>query len=278
MKRASVALMGSGYVLAVPVFFDTVFYLLVPLARSLYRRTGGHYLKYVLAISAGGAITHTLVPPTPGPLAMAENLDIDVGWMIMIGALVALPAAVVGLVAGAWFDRVMPIPMRPIAGVEEPEPLDDHELPSLFASALPVVLPVLLISANTVLQTLAGKAVAGAEPTTLRQAADVAALLGNANVALLIATIAAMTIYARRRRPSREQMAKMVETSLMSAGVIILITAAGGASAPCSRRPRSAPPSRRFSARVRTRERLPIRPATSRARCSWCSGSGSRPC
>ena len=67
-KRASLALMGSGYVLSVPVFFDTVFYLLVPLARSLYRKTGKNFLLYVCAIAAGGAVTHTLVPPTPGPL------------------------------------------------------------------------------------------------------------------------------------------------------------------------------------------------------------------
>ena len=67
-------LSASGFVLAVPVFFDTVFYLLVPLARSMYRRTGRHFVKYSLAIAAGGVITHSIVPPTPGPLAMAENL------------------------------------------------------------------------------------------------------------------------------------------------------------------------------------------------------------
>ena len=66
-KRSPWALMGSGYVLAVPVFFDTVFYLLVPLARSFYKRTGKNYLLCILAIAAGGAITHTLVPPTPPP-------------------------------------------------------------------------------------------------------------------------------------------------------------------------------------------------------------------
>ncbi|MHC4169152.1 MAG: GntP family permease [Planctomycetota bacterium] len=92
-KRSATALMASGYVLSVPVFFDTVFYLLVPLARSMTRRTGKHYLKYGLAIAAGGVITHSLVPPTPGPLAMAENLKIDVGVMIIAGALVALPAS-----------------------------------------------------------------------------------------------------------------------------------------------------------------------------------------
>ena len=97
-ERSPWALMGSGYILAVPVFFDTVFYLLVPLARSFYRRTGKSYLKCILAITAGGAITHTLVPPTPGPLTMAATLGIDLGKMIMVGAMVAMPAAI----AGVW--------------------------------------------------------------------------------------------------------------------------------------------------------------------------------
>ncbi len=154
-KRAPMALMGSGFVLAVPVFFDTVFYLLVPLARSFYRRTNKDYLKYILAIGAGGAITHTLVPPTPGPLLMAENLGFQIGMMIMIGSLVALPAAIVGLVFASVMNRLMPVPMRQVAGQPDPEPLKDEELPSLLMSLLPVVLPVVLISANTVLSLFA---------------------------------------------------------------------------------------------------------------------------
>lgn len=154
-KRAPVALMGSGFILAIPVFFDTVFYLLVPLARSMHRRTGRHYLLYLLAISAGGAITHTLVPPTPGPLVMADNLNFDVGWMIMIGALVAAPSAMVGFAASVLIDRIMPTPMRQIGTEPDPKPLQDSELPSLFLSLLPVLLPVILISMNTVLTTIA---------------------------------------------------------------------------------------------------------------------------
>lgn len=154
-KRSPAALMGSGFVLAVPVFFDTVFYLLVPLARSLFRRTNKDYLKYILAIGAGGAITHTLVPPTPGPLMMASNLGFDVGMMIMVGAMVALPAAVAGLSFAGIMNRIMPVPMRKIGNEPDPEPLKDEELPSLFLSLLPVILPVILISTNTVLSTIA---------------------------------------------------------------------------------------------------------------------------
>jgi GntP family gluconate:H+ symporter len=154
-KRSPIALMGSGFVLAIPVFFDTVFYLLVPLARSLFRRTNQNYLKYILAIGAGGAITHTLVPPTPGPLLMASNLNIDVGLMILIGLLVALPAAIAGLLFGHIADRIMPIPMRSTGNDAEPEPLSDDQLPSLWISLAPVLLPVFLISISTVASTIA---------------------------------------------------------------------------------------------------------------------------
>ena len=154
-KRAPFALMGSGFVLSVPVFFDTVFYLLVPLARSLYRRTRENYLMYLLAIAAGGAITHTLVPPTPGPLVMAEQLGVDIGMMILVGGLVALPAAFVGVACARLIDRRMPIPMRQVGTEPEAEPLADSELPPLWLSLLPVVLPVVMISASTVLNTIA---------------------------------------------------------------------------------------------------------------------------
>ena len=154
-KRAPLALMGSGFVLSIPVFFDTVFYLLVPLARSMHRRTGRQYMLCIMAIVAGGAITHTLVPPTPGPLVMADNLNFDVGWMIMIGGLVAIPTACVGMIASFVIDRLMKTPMRQIGATPDPEPLDDSQLPPLWLSLMPVLLPVFLISTNTVFTTIA---------------------------------------------------------------------------------------------------------------------------
>ena len=154
-KRAPLALMGSGFVLSVPVFFDTVFYLLVPLARSLHRRTNKNYLLYILAISAGGAITHTLVPPTPGPLLMASTLGVDVGLMILVGAMIAMPAALVGIGFSLLADRTMNIPMRQSGTKPDPEPLEDSQLPSLLAALSPILLPVVLISCNTVVETLA---------------------------------------------------------------------------------------------------------------------------
>ncbi len=154
-KRAPTALLGSGFVLSMPVFFDTVFYLLVPLARSLCRRTGKNYILYVTAIACGAAITHTLVPPTPGPLLMAGNLGVDVGKMILVGIMIGLPTAMVGLLVCRVMNRLMDRPMRPYSGEPEPKPLPDDELPGLWVSLAPVLLPVILISASTVVRTVA---------------------------------------------------------------------------------------------------------------------------
>ncbi|MGD2094200.1 MAG: gluconate:H+ symporter [Phycisphaerales bacterium] len=226
-KRSSTALMASGFVLSIPVFFDTVFYLLVPLARSMHRRTKKHYLKYAMAIAAGGVITHSLVPPTPGPLVMADNLGIDIGVMILIGALVAFPSAIVGMFFSGFADRRMNIQMKPLGGeLSEPEPLENHQLPGLLISLLPILLPVLLVSANTIVRTMAESAVEG---SGLSRAASVTAVLGDVNLAMLISTAIAMWMLKSKRALTNAQLAKVVEVSLMSGGVIILITAAGGA-------------------------------------------------
>jgi len=226
-KRSASALMAGGYILSIPVFFDTVFYLLVPLARSMTRRTGRHYIKYALAIVAGGVITHSLVPPTPGPLFMAENLGIDIGIMIIAGALVAMPASIVGMLFAGWCDRRMNITMRPIgSGESEPEPLDDSELPALFISLLPILLPVALVSTNTIISAFAKNAADGAY---IHRIAGIAALFGNVNLAMLLAAAIAMWMLKSKRRLPLKELGRIVEASLMSGGIIILITAAGGA-------------------------------------------------
>ena len=89
IKRAPAALMGSGFLLSMPVFFDTVFYLLVPLARSLYRQVRSDYLLFVLAICTGAVVTHVMLPPTPCTLIIASNLDINNGVMLSVALLVA---------------------------------------------------------------------------------------------------------------------------------------------------------------------------------------------
>jgi len=213
-RRAPAALMASGFVLSIPVFFDTIFYLLLPLARSTHRRTGIRYLLLILAMGAGASITHSMVPPTPGPLILADIFKIDLGIMIMFGLAASLPTAVVIYCFVVWWSRKFDIPMRPLASaLPEPEPLPDAQLPGLFAASLPITLPVLLISLNTFASSLA----------------KITAIVGNPNLAMLCSAVIAAAVLARRRKPGRAAMARLVESSLSSAGLIILITSAGGA-------------------------------------------------
>ncbi len=226
-KRGATALCSTGYILSIPVFFDTVFYLLLPLARSMYGRTNRNYLKYLLAIAAGAGATHTLVPPTPGPLAIAGTLGVDLGTMVLVGAIVALPAAAAGLLFAGWVDRRMPVvPQAAVPALGASAPAAAQCLPGLVPSLLPILLPVLLISSHTVVASMTARpGMHGAMWSTLE---PYTAIIGNPNLALLVGTGIAMWVYARQRRASRADIAQMVEASLTSAGVMILIIAASG--------------------------------------------------
>jgi GntP family gluconate:H+ symporter len=219
IARGDIALLASGFVLSIPVFFDTVFYLLVPLARSMYRQTGRDYARYVMVIAGGALVTHGLVPPTPGPLVNAENLGVDLGMMIMVGLAVATPAAVAGMLAAGWLNARLDIPMRPLADDDGEEAGSDDRLPGLGVSLVPIVLPVVLIATNTVVQAT--------RPAS--RVAEWSALIGNPNLAMLVAAGAALALYLSTRRPPRDVFIRKVDSSLMSGGLIVLITSAGGA-------------------------------------------------
>jgi GntP family gluconate:H+ symporter len=224
-KQSSLSLVASGYVLSIPVFSDTVFYLLVPLARAMsIRMGGGNYVLNVLAISAGGSATHVFVPPTPGPLVMAATLSVDVGIVILVGLCVALPASFCGWLYSIWIDRKLNIPMREAPGLSLDElgkiaTRPEDELPSFWVSMSPILVPVAFIAANTIANTFYKET----------ELAELTAFLGNPSFALLVGAVVSLWVLARQSRLSLKELAIPVEEAVKSAGVIILITAGGGA-------------------------------------------------
>ncbi|MEM9646349.1 MAG: gluconate permease, partial [Planctomycetota bacterium] len=112
-KRAPEALAASSFVLGIPVFVDTVFYLMIPLAQSLRRRVGKDYVLFVLAILAGGSIAHSLVPPTPGPLQVAEIIGVDVGAMLVAGLAIGSLTSALSLAAARVINRFVDVPLQP---------------------------------------------------------------------------------------------------------------------------------------------------------------------
>ena len=223
-KRAPLALMGSGFVLSVPVFFDTVFYLLIPIARSMWRSKKKNYVLYITSIVAGGAVTHSMVPPTPGPLAIADNLGIDIGVMILGGALVGIPMSCVGLgvcwLLGRWQD----IEMRPYVGETSTEEIPEDALPPLWISLAPIVVPVILIAINTMASTTLDSTTESSQ-RILAITGDI----GNPNLALLLSAIVSIYLVVRYRNTTLKDMSSSLEQALMGGGMVILITAAGGA-------------------------------------------------
>jgi GntP family gluconate:H+ symporter len=232
--RAALAFVGSSFLLGIPVFFDTVFYLMIPLGKAMRLRTGKDYLLYVLSILAGGTMAHSLVPPTPGPLYVANELGVNLGAMILGGCVVGLVAVAVGYVFASWANRRWGLPLREsadvsLADLEKLAQRDERELPPTWLSLLPIVLPVVLIAGRTVLSTWleAGHlSPAGDRLLALRPVIDT---LGDKNVALILAAAIALATLAWSKRTSRKGLAAAVGTALASGGVIILITSAGGA-------------------------------------------------
>ncbi len=232
-RRAPLGLLSSSTVLAIPVFFDTVFYLLVPLAKALRIRTKKDYVLYLVAISAGGIATHSLVPPTPGPVAVANELSLPLGQMILIGIIVSIPVAIIGgCVFGSLANRWFHIPLREGKEItlQEMEALatkPDHELPPFWFSILPVALPVLLISGKTIADAAWGTAAAPGSIAAF--VLSVITFLGHPNMALLIAALVALGLLLQQHKAALRTLRERIEPAVASAGAIILITAAGGA-------------------------------------------------
>lgn len=220
-RRTPLAFLISGFILGIPVFFDTVFYLLIPLAKVLRVKSGRDYTLYVLSIVAGATMTHSLVPPTPGPLFVAGALNVDLATMILGGLVVGAIASTAGYAYALWANRRWDIPLRPDdpAFTAAPDTSTTTPLPPLWLSLAPILLPVILISAHAF-----AKPLNITSPTVNKFLATV----GDKNISLAIAAAIGLLTLAFRGA-GQKQTAKAVGEALASAGVIILVTSAGGA-------------------------------------------------
>jgi GntP family gluconate:H+ symporter len=236
-KRAALALLFSTYVLSIPIFFDTMFMLMVPLARALRLRTGKDYVLYLMCICVGGVLTHSLTVPHPGPLGMVDNLRVDAGLSLLWGLVIGLGPCVAGYFVALWINRRNNVPLRETPGttLQELEGISakpESQLPSFFWSILPVILPIALISLASFFKVAGNwpgfvNLLGGADSfQTLTKAV---LFIGNKNIALLIGTVLALWVWARQCNLSFSRLGDLLGPPLETAGVIIIITAAGGA-------------------------------------------------
>lgn len=259
------AMAGTGYVVSIPVFCDSGYVIMNPLARSIARRINGRYVTLALALGCGMTLTHHLVPPTPGPLGVAGILGADLGGLVLAGLVFSLLLLPVVVLFASWMgpklesevneETRLAVYHGAEVGVsgggtataladdqeyeehnpafmlgEPPEGERPHRV-GLGIASLPLLVPLLLIVSNTVATAIDRSQQGILDPEAEYTPSGVAAVLGFVGhpvVALIVGIVLAVYVLLPRWTP-RKQVHHWLSEAAASAGLIILITGAGGA-------------------------------------------------
>ncbi|MEG1409372.1 MAG: GntP family permease [Terrisporobacter sp.] len=230
--REELALAITGFLVSIPIFCDSGFVILSPLAKSISRNTKKSVISLGLSLALGLVITHTLVPPTPGPVGVAGIYGANVGTTLLLGIVCAIPMTLVGLTYAKYIGKKQyKIPgedgetyltsaeLEVIAHDEVAATLIDTDevLPSAAMSFMPIFVPILLILMKTVTTQM------GVQGGVI----EVINFLGAPVIAVGIGLIIA--IYGLGKDQDKKEITTTMEKGIKSAGVIMLVTGAGGA-------------------------------------------------
>ena len=223
--RASWAMVITGFIVAIPVVLDVGLGILAPIIYALSRDTKRSLLYYGIPLLAGLGVTHSFMPPTPGPIAVADILDAQLGWVIFFGFLLGIPTAII---AGPIFGKYIAgkINIQPPEDMFQPssgETNSPEDLPSFRSIALLIAVPLVLILVNTFTSVLVDKEVIAQSVLT-----DILIFLGHPFSALIIAALLAVYFLGIKRGKSKQELLDLSNKALGPAGIIILVTGAGG--------------------------------------------------
>ncbi|WP_455169886.1 GntP family permease, partial [Aegicerativicinus sediminis] len=217
-KKAGWALMATGFIISIPVFFDVAFIILIPLLYSIQRRTRKSLLLYAIPLLAGLAVTHSFIPPTPGPIAVADILNADLGWVIILGILVGLPTAIIsGPLYGKYISSKIFVEAPKLIETDDSE----HVSPPIGLIFIIISIPIVLIVCNTIVSNLHN-----IDPSAIWF--KLIQLMGHPFGALIIANLLAWYLLGTKRGFSSNQLLTISTKSLNAVGAIILLTGAGG--------------------------------------------------
>lgn len=218
---ASLAMSVTGAVVSIPVFCDSGYVVLSPLARSLASASRHSMATYAVALSMGLYATHVFVPPTPGPIAAAGELGADIGMVVLLGIATTVPVIFTTYLFAVFMGRriyIDPDKTAESSAISEPPTPEEHVLPRPWQAFAPIIVPVLLIALLSIADLPSRPFGQGWFETVLR-------FLGNPNTALMVGVFIAFGV-ARNR--GRVVYGEWVGAALKAAGSIILITGAGG--------------------------------------------------
>ena len=215
-KHAALGLAITGYFVSIPVFCDSAFVLLSPIAKRISKDTKISMTTMAVALCMGLHATHMFVPPTPGPLAVAGILNADLGYVILFGALVSIPVMLVGYFGAVFMGKKYDYLPENVADVPE-----NQKLPSPLMAFLPILTPIMLMLLKTIGQ------MCGLQGVLM----DIFAVLGTPAVALLVGLIIDLVGYHQIFPEDTKAWGfdGVFADALKTAGQIILIVGAGGA-------------------------------------------------
>lgn len=221
-KRAPFAMALTGFFVGIPVFLDVGFIILVPIVYALSRDTKKSVLYYGIPLLAGLAVTHSFIPPTPGPVAVAEIINAELGYVILWGFILGLPIAIL---AGPIFGRYISkkIIVFPPENIDEIHPETKQHLPSFGLIISIIAIPLFLILLATVTDVLVKKQIL---PSGLFP--EILGFIGHPFTALTIATLISIYFLGIKKGFSKKEILDLSTKALGPAGIIILITGAGG--------------------------------------------------
>ena len=216
-QRISSAMGTIGYIVSIPVFADSGFLLLSPLNKSLTKKAGLTLSGSAIALALGLIASHTMVPPTPGPIAAAGLLGADIGLVLAIGIPVSITAALAGLAFAQFYANRIWIDPNPEV-TEEQIAARLQDAPGAFSSCLPIVVPILLIILKSFTTAF------GAGESAWKSALS---FLGEPVIALMIGLCLALFL-PKKFDATMLSASGWTGTALRDAAGIILITGAGG--------------------------------------------------
>lgn len=232
-RREEWALAMTGYFVSIPIFADSAFVILFPIAKALSQKGNRSLLTMGVALAGGLVVTHTMVPPTPGPLGVAGLFGIDVGTMMLLGMLLAIPCTITFVLYAKWLGKIYPqftdesLLDEKLKTIQENYVNEkaDQPLPPLTLSLLPILVPILLIVIKAVITLY--PLPTGDDSGVLPLVVAVFMFIGTPIIALCISTL--LAVYTLVPYLDRHQTSARLEEGLQSAGIILMVTGAGGA-------------------------------------------------
>ncbi|WP_419997445.1 GntP family permease [Streptomyces boninensis] len=228
-KRAPLAMGLTGLIFGIPVFFDVGIFVLAPIVYAAAKRSGKSIILYAMPLLAGLSMTHAFLPPHPGPVAAAGLLNVDLGWIILMGIVVGIPSVIAAWVYSTWIGNrlFVPVPQDMVEAAEEAKAAVAADRGLDKADEAPVSLGTVLFIIGTPLILILAATFSSIafDPSTFRSVVE---FFGHPFVALTIALLLAYYLLGIRRGWSRKSLETVSTASLKPVGNILLVVGAGG--------------------------------------------------